>query len=59
MAPGEKRRFWIPAALAYGENPGGGRRLLLFRVGEVVLESSWFSELLAFRRILEESGNSI
>ena len=25
MAPGEKRRFWIPADLAYGENPGGGR----------------------------------
>jgi len=25
MSVGEKRRFWIPAALAYGENPGGGR----------------------------------
>ncbi len=25
MTEGEKRRFWIPAALAYGENPGGGR----------------------------------
>jgi len=25
MVIGEKRRFWIPAALAYGENPGGGR----------------------------------
>jgi FKBP-type peptidyl-prolyl cis-trans isomerase len=25
MVKGEKRRFWIPAALAYGENPGGGR----------------------------------
>lgn len=25
MAVGEKRRFWIPAALAYGENPGMGR----------------------------------
>lgn len=25
MAPGEKRRFWIPADLAYGQNPGGGR----------------------------------
>jgi FKBP-type peptidyl-prolyl cis-trans isomerase len=25
MVTGEKRRFWIPAALAYGENPGGGR----------------------------------
>ena len=24
MVKGEKRRFWIPAALAYGENPGGG-----------------------------------
>lgn len=25
MVVGEKRRFWIPAALAYGDNPGGGR----------------------------------
>lgn len=25
MVEGEKRRFWIPAALAYGDNPGGGR----------------------------------
>jgi FKBP-type peptidyl-prolyl cis-trans isomerase len=25
MKEGEKRRFWIPANLAYGENPGGGR----------------------------------
>ena len=25
MVVGEKRRFWIPADLAYGESPGGGR----------------------------------
>lgn len=25
MVEGEKRRFWIPANLAYGENAGGGR----------------------------------
>lgn len=25
MVVGEKRRFWIPAELGYGENPGGGR----------------------------------
>ncbi|MEO0508544.1 MAG: FKBP-type peptidyl-prolyl cis-trans isomerase [Verrucomicrobiota bacterium] len=25
MVEGEKRRFWIPADLAYGNNPGGGR----------------------------------
>lgn len=24
MVKAEKRRFWIPAKLAYGENPGGG-----------------------------------
>jgi FKBP-type peptidyl-prolyl cis-trans isomerase len=34
MVTGEKRRFWIPADLAYGENPGGGRPggLLVFDV---------------------------
>ena len=34
MAVGEKRRFWIPAGLAYGDNPGGGRPggLLVFDV---------------------------
>jgi len=25
MVGGEKARCWIPAAMAYGENPGGGR----------------------------------
>jgi len=25
MVVGEKRRFWIPAELAYGKNPGGGK----------------------------------
>lgn len=25
MVQGEKTRFWIPADLAYGENPGGGK----------------------------------
>ncbi|YCM43373.1 FKBP-type peptidyl-prolyl cis-trans isomerase [Verrucomicrobiaceae bacterium 227] len=25
MTVGEKRRFWIPANLAYGNNPGGGK----------------------------------
>ena len=34
MVVGEKRRFWIPANLAYGDNPGGGRPggLLVFDV---------------------------
>ena len=34
MVVGEKRRFWIPADLAYGENPGGGRPggMLVFEV---------------------------
>jgi FKBP-type peptidyl-prolyl cis-trans isomerase len=34
MVQGEKRRFWIPANLAYGEKPGGGRPggLLVFDV---------------------------
>jgi peptidylprolyl isomerase len=25
MTVGDKFRFWIPAGMAYGENPGGGR----------------------------------
>lgn len=34
MVVGEKRRFWIPANLAYGDNPGGGRPggLLVFDI---------------------------
>ena len=34
MVEGEKRRFWIPAKLAYGENPGAGypAGLLVFDV---------------------------
>lgn len=34
MEVGEKRRFWIPANLAYGNNPGGGRPggMLIFDV---------------------------
>ncbi|MDB4403817.1 FKBP-type peptidyl-prolyl cis-trans isomerase [Akkermansiaceae bacterium] len=34
MEVGEKRRFWIPADLAYGNSPGGGRPggLLVFDV---------------------------
>ncbi len=34
MVEGEKSRFWIPAELAYGNNPGGGRPggLLVFDV---------------------------
>ena len=40
MTVGEKARFWIPADLAYGNNPGGGRPsgMLVFDV-----------ELLSFR----------
>ena len=41
MVVGEKRRFWIPAELAYGKNPGGGRPggmlvfdVELFKIGE-------------------------
>ncbi|MGB0417087.1 MAG: FKBP-type peptidyl-prolyl cis-trans isomerase [Coraliomargarita sp.] len=44
MVPGEKRRFWIPADLAYGDNPGGGRPggMLVFDV-----------ELLSFEKAPE------
>ncbi len=40
MVVGEKRRFWIPAALAYGETPGGGRPggLLVFDVELIKIE---------------------
>jgi peptidylprolyl isomerase len=34
MVPGEKRRFWIPAELAYGANPppGAPAGMLVFDV---------------------------
>ena len=40
MVEGEKRRFWIPANLAYGENPGGGRPggLLVFDVELIAIK---------------------
>jgi FKBP-type peptidyl-prolyl cis-trans isomerase len=42
MVIGEKRRFWIPADLAYGENPGGGRPggLLVFDVELLGIEKA-------------------
>jgi FKBP-type peptidyl-prolyl cis-trans isomerase len=42
MVAGEKRRFWIPAELAYGENPGGGRPggLLVFDVELLAVEKA-------------------
>ncbi len=42
MSIGEKRRFWIPAELAYGENPGGGRPggLLVFDVELIGIEKA-------------------
>ncbi len=42
MVEGEKRRFWIPANLAYGENPGGGRPggLLVFDVELLNIKAS-------------------
>jgi len=42
MVEGEIRRFWIPADLAYGENPGGGRPggLLVFDVELISIEKA-------------------
>lgn len=42
MVVGETRRFWIPADLAYGENPGGGRPggLLVFDVELLDIEKA-------------------
>jgi len=42
MVEGEKRRFWIPADLAYGENPGGGRPggLLVFDVELITIKAA-------------------
>ncbi|MCH7228295.1 FKBP-type peptidyl-prolyl cis-trans isomerase [Haloferula sp. A504] len=42
MSVGEKRRFWIPADLAYGENPGGGRPggLLVFDIELLAIEQA-------------------
>ncbi len=40
MKVGEKRRFWIPADLAYGNSPGGGRPggLLVFDVEMIAIK---------------------
>jgi FKBP-type peptidyl-prolyl cis-trans isomerase len=42
MVEGEKRRFWIPANLAYGEKPGGGRPggLLVFDVELLAIKAA-------------------
>jgi len=42
MTEGEIRRFWIPAALAYGENPEGGRPggLLVFDVELISIKAA-------------------
>ena len=40
MVKGEKRRFWIPSALAYGENPrpGAPRGMLVFDIDLIKIE---------------------
>ena len=42
MVQGEKRRFWIPAAMAYGDDPGGGRPggMLVFDVELVSIDKA-------------------
>ena len=41
MVEGEKRRFWIPAELAYGNDPAGGRPagMLVFDIELIRIES--------------------
>ena len=52
MVKGEKRRFWIPSALAYGENPrpGAPRGMLVFDVEllEFTTPASALSHLSAY-----------
>jgi FKBP-type peptidyl-prolyl cis-trans isomerase len=40
MVEGEKTRFWIPADLAYGEHPGGGRPggMLVFDIELITIQ---------------------
>ncbi len=42
MVEGEKRRLWIPASLAYGDNPGGGRPsgVLVFDVELIAIKKA-------------------
>ena len=41
MVEGEKRRFWIPASLAYGDSPGGGAPagMLVFDIELIRIDS--------------------
>jgi FKBP-type peptidyl-prolyl cis-trans isomerase len=57
MVEGEKRRFWIPADLAYGENPGGGRPggLLVFDIELISIKQAPKLEIPA-DAVKSESG---
>lgn len=39
MVEGEKRRFWIPAALAYADNPDAPQGMLVFDIELIRIES--------------------
>ena len=39
MVEGEKRRFWIPAALAYEDNPDEPQGMLVFDIELIKIES--------------------
>lgn len=60
MLEGEKRRFWIPAALAYGENPGGGRPggVLVFDIELISIKAAPKAQARAEKEVSAAEANA-
>lgn len=61
MVEGERRRFWIPAGLAYGENPGGGRPggMLVFDIELLSIQKAPKPPALTAPKEAQALGNGV